>query len=154
LSYDIEAEDYDVASEIVEAVSSLDTISALEDQIMEITGSTVNVTSSFGTFTMPEEEEEEEEEWWKGFEVWLVAAIALICFMYILLLVICMYRKRSKDNAVAGDDTKITAATHDEEQKTTDLAGSTNVDESKHEPETSRTLLGASPTAQNIESAD
>merc|ERR1719193_61840 len=152
VTYDIEAESDDAANKIVEAVSSSDTTSALEDQIMEdIPGSTVKVTISSYTVTVPEEEEWWERRW-KGIKVWLLVVISLICFVFILMLAICLCCKRSKAKVVVGDDTMITTPA-DEEQKSA-VAGSTNVVESEREPDTSRTLLGVSPTAQNIVSAD
>jgi len=152
VTYDIEAESDDAANKIVEAVSSSDTTSALEDQIMEdIPGSTVEVTISSYTVTVPEEEEWWERRW-KGIKVWLLVVISLICFVFILMLAICLCCKRSKAKVVVGDDTMITTPA-DEEQKSA-VAGSTNVVESEREPDTSRTLLGVSPTAQNIVSAD
>lgn len=143
LTYDIEVESSDAANEIVEAVSSSDTTSALEDQIMEdIPGSTVGVTSSFGKFTVLEEGE-------KVIEVWLVAVIALISFVFILLLAIFCYRKRSKAKVVVGN-TETTTPTSGEERII-----STNYHvEGERELDISTTLIGVSPTAQNIESAN
>jgi len=151
LTYDIEVESSDAANEIVEAVSSSDTISALENQIMEdIPESTVEVTNSSGTVTVLDKGE-------KGIDVLLVAVIAWICFVFIMLLAIFWYRKRSKAKVVEGDkcaaDTEQSIIIPDVELITTTPGESTNVDEveGEREAEISRTLLGSSPTAQKIE---
>jgi len=85
-----------------------------------------------------------------GIKGWLLTVIALICFVFILPLVICLCCKRSNAKFVLEDDTMITTTTPNEVRKTASLAGSTNVVESERESETSRTLLCVSPASQNI----
>jgi len=143
LTYDIEVESSDAANEMVEAVSSSDTTSALEDQIMEdIPGSTVNVTSSFGKFTVLEEGE-------KAIEVWLEGVIAMISLVFILRLAICCYRKKTKAKLVVGI-IETTTPTSGEER----IISTNNHNEGEREPDISTTLIGVSPTAQIIKSAD
>lgn len=147
MTYDIEVETADVANEIAAAVSSSDTITALEDQIEEdIPSSTISVTESSATVTVFGDGNKN-----KGTDVLAPVLISMITLVLIIL-AIYWYCKWSdakvRKEVMSVENTDLGPTTHGDvqitttpgeittspEQITTALGESTHVHEGEPEP--------------------